>query len=299
MVDWSWQNVSEKALAGIRAEEDIPEGATSLALDGVYVLLRPGEKPIGITDDKDCKRICNWREASCGTITFLDNEGKPLHTISSGWMPEHKKLTLKRWMGAEFEEIMRKRPDLTSVGVADGAKDNWTFLSGQVVDEEVIDFYHATTYLLEASVHASSKDEWYAKWCSILLEKDNGVDRVLGAIWEHMEQAVGEDAREELQGVWNYFNVRRGRMHHVDIKRRGLPIGSGYVEAANKTHVQERMKRSRMRWSRAGDQAILGIRSLIKSGRFDRSWEYIIEKLKKKDPANNNWNPWYEKKKAA
>ncbi len=80
---------------------------------------------------------------------------------------------------------------------------------------------------------------------------------------------------------------------------RGLPIGSGHVEAANKTHVAARMKRSGMRWSMAGGQAILGIRSLIKSGRFDKSWEYIVEELKKRDLANDNWNPWKEKKKAA
>ena len=37
MVDWSWWNVSEKALADIRDEEDIPEDAESvvLSLDGV------------------------------------------------------------------------------------------------------------------------------------------------------------------------------------------------------------------------------------------------------------------------
>ncbi len=51
-----------------------------------------------------------------------------------------------------------------------------------------------------------------------------------------------------------------------------------------------------MRWSMAGDQAILDIRSLIKSGRFDKSWEYIVEELKKRDPTNGNWNPWKEKR---
>lgn len=99
--------------------------------------------------------------------------------------------------------------------------------------------------------------------------------------------------------IWNYFNERRGRMQYADLKRRGLPIGSGHVEAANKTHVGERMKRSGMRWSMAGGQAILGILSLIRSDRFDQSWEYMVEELKKRDPANNNWNPWQEKRKAA
>ena len=299
MVDWSWRNVSVEALADIRDDEDIPEGAESvvLSLDGVYVLLRPGEHPIGITGDDGHKG--NWREASCGTVTFLDGDGEPLHTISSGWMPEHLKGTLKKWLSDEFNVIMEKRPDLTSVGAADGAKDNWTFLSGQEVDEEIVDFYHATTYLSKVSEHAVSKDEWYGKWRTILLEEDNGVDRVLGAIRGLCNRAGDEGSREELRTVWNYFNERRGRMQYADLKRRGLPIGSGHVEAVNKTHVGERMKRSGMRWSMAGGQAILGIRSLIKSGRFDKSWDYIVEELKRRKPSNDNWNPWQVKRKAA
>ncbi len=77
MVAWSWRNVSGKALADIRCHEDIPEGAASvvLSLDGVYVLLRPGERPIGITGEEDDGCKGNWREASCGTVTFLDSEG--------------------------------------------------------------------------------------------------------------------------------------------------------------------------------------------------------------------------------
>ena len=300
MVDWSWRNVSEEALADIRDEEDIPEDAASvvLSLDGVHVLLRPGERPIGITDD-DAKHKGNWREASCGTITFLDGKGEPLHTISSGWMPEHLKETLKQWLSDEFSVIMAKRPDLTSVGAADGAKDNWSFLSGLEVTEEIVDFYHATTYLSKASAHASSKDDWYGEWRSVLLEEDDGVDRVLGAIEDLWHRAGDEESREELLSIWKYFNERRGRMQYADLKRRGLPIGSGHVEAVNKTHVGERMKRSGMRWSMAGGQAILGIRSLVRSGRFDRSWEYIVEELKRRKPANDNWNPWHEKRKAA
>ena len=208
MVDWSWRNVSVEALSDIRRNADIPEGASSvvLSLDGVYVLLRPGEHPIGMTVDDGHKS--NWREASCGTVTFLGDEVAPLHTISSGWMPEHLKGTLKIWLSDAFEAIMRKRPDLTSVGAADGARDNGSFLSGLEVDEEIVDFYHATTYLSAASEHAASKDAWYGKWRSILLEEDNGVDRVIGAIRGLYNRACDEGPREELRVICNYFNER-------------------------------------------------------------------------------------------
>ncbi|MCY4249954.1 MAG: hypothetical protein OXC82_05895 [Rhodobacteraceae bacterium] len=54
--------------------------------------------------------------------------------------------------------------------------------------------------------------------------------------------------------------------------------------------------RSGMRWSMAGGQAIPGIRSLIGPDRCDRSWEYIVEELKRRNPANDNWNHWKEKR---
>ncbi len=176
-------------LAAIRGDEDIPEAAARvvLSLDGFHVLLRPGERPIGITADDDGHKG-HWREASCGTVTFLDSDGGPLHTISSGWMPEHLKGTVKKWLSDAFRVIMEKRPDLTSVGAADGAKDNWSFLSGQ----EIVDFYHATTYLSKVSEHAVSKVDWYEEWRSVLLEEDEGVDSVLGAIGDLCNRSGGE-----------------------------------------------------------------------------------------------------------
>ena len=61
-------------------------------------------------------------------------------------------------------------------------------------------------------------------------------------------------------------------MHCRALKDRNLPIGSGVVEAANKSIVTKRFKGSGMRWSMEGGQAIMTFRALILSGRFDRAW---------------------------
>ncbi len=49
------------------------------------------------------------------------------------------------------------------------------------------------------------------------------------------------------------------------------------VEAACKTLVTQRMKRSGMRWRHHGGQAILTLRSLVQSGRFEQGWSMIAE----------------------
>ena len=62
-------------------------------------------------------------------------------------------------------------------------------------------------------------------------------------------------------------------MTYADFRRRGLPIGSGVVEAACKSLVKARLCRSGMRWTRKGGQHILHLRAHIKSGRWDMFWE--------------------------
>ena len=74
---------------------------------------------------------------------------------------------------------------------------------------------------------------------------------------------------ERIAQALRYFRGNRHRMGYANAKARGLPIGSGVVEAVCKTLVTERLKRSGMRWGPRSGQAILTLRSLVRSRRFD------------------------------
>ena len=76
-------------------------------------------------------------------------------------------------------------------------------------------------------------------------------------------------------------------MRYHAFKEKGIAIGSGVVEAANKTLVVQRMKRSGMRWRLVGGQAVLTFRALLKSGRFESAWKAMIGAA----PANDNITP--------
>ena len=297
---WAWQDVEEEAFAELRSGERVPDEATSVALslDGAMVLLRSGEDPASGGDDRRCGSS-NWREASCGTLSFHDETGGTLRTISSGRMPEKGKMALKHWLVREFEEVMRDRPDLTCVGVADGAPDNWTFLSRQALDVEVLDFYHAATHLRTASEHAASPERWYEHWRHVLRHDMCGANRVIAAIRGLRDRARDDCSRSELTVVLGYFRTHRHRMNYAELSGRGIPIGSGIVEAANKTHIGERLKKSGMRWGIAGGQAVLTFRSLLRSDRFDGAWNKIMVAIDNRKPDNDNWKPFYEKKKTA
>ena len=69
------------------------------------------------------------------------------------------------------------------------------------------------------------------------------------------------------------------RMTYATFRARGLPIGSGPVEAAGTTLVKIRLCRSGMRRTRTGGQHILSLRTLIKSDRWNTTWARYLNTL--------------------
>jgi hypothetical protein len=80
--------------------------------------------------------------------------------------------------------------------------------------------------------------------------------------------------RDAIRQCAAYFRRHRKRMDYAGRLQRGLPIGSGIVEAACKTLVAQRLKLSGMRWGR-GAQAILTARGWDQSERFDEAWALL------------------------
>ena len=82
---------------------------------------------------------------------------------------------------------------------------------------------------------------------------------------------VAVRARMLLERELNIFRNNRSRMHYRKASDAGCPIGSCSVESCNKFLIAQRLKRSGQRWGQTGGQAVLTIRSLVKSVRFDQT----------------------------
>ena len=93
-------------------------------------------------------------------------------------------------------------------------------------------------------------------------------------------------ARAVIERELAFFRKHRKRMRYRDLSEQGFAIGSGVVEAACKTLVTQRLKRSGMRWCIHGGQAVLTVRALIKSQRFARAWDALMHPSA--SPANDN-----------
>ncbi|MCY4287366.1 MAG: hypothetical protein OXC63_02095 [Aestuariivita sp.] len=92
-----------------------------------------------------------WREAACGVIGFVDADGNMLDARCFGHLPETGKETLKAQLTAELFHWLTVDPDLKVVAVADGARDNGTFLAALCPDLVLLDFWPAAEHLKAAA----------------------------------------------------------------------------------------------------------------------------------------------------
>jgi hypothetical protein len=284
-----WETHRQEWEAAIRAQETIPTETAVLAIsvDGVMAPMKgPGRSAKRDLPGKHASGPAGNKEVGCGTVVLYDAEGERLQTVRYGRMPESKKVTLQPQLKAEGASIVAVRPDLIRVHLADGAEDNWRLMKEleQDLDHpspppwvEIVDFYHACDHLKNACDAAwgestpRGKAE-FERLKTLLKEAEDGAEQVSRVLKYQRSRARG-NKQTRLDAELTYFRNQRPRMHYAEYVRKNLPIASGVMEASCKTLVTQRMKRSGMAWTHSGGQAILTLRSLIQSDRWQPAWE--------------------------
>ena len=278
---WEAQRAPFEASAR-EATLEVPDTACTVAvsLDGVMAPMKT--------------RGGGYREASCASVSLYDGEGERLSTLRMARMHEENKATLKTRVATEVEAVLGQRPDLKLVKIAEGAKDNWTFL-GQVLPEgtELIDFFHAAEHLNDAFDAAYGADDpkamaQFEKYRHRLRHESGGVNKVIRALC-HLRSK--HPRNERVAQALGYFRNNQHRMGYAEAKDQDLPIGSGVVEATCKTLVTQSLKCSGMRWSERGGQAILTLRAWLQSNRFDSGWALLSETYRAEVSAPHNVVP--------
>jgi len=224
-----------------------------------------------------------YREAMVGNISLYDSEGKRHHTIYFGAAPESGKATFKQRYEVEIQRIKAQYPEALYLGIADGAKDNWTFLAPHV-DKQLLDFYHVTEYLATAShaVYPKKKDQvarkqWLSDACSQLKHESQAANLIYTELTEIKASRLPKKIQEGLEATRTYFkNNKADRMDYAYHTDKNLPIGSGVTEAACKTLVKQRLCGSGMRWKKRGARIVLSLRALVQTtNRWQEFWDKI------------------------
>jgi len=269
----SWQRESPELQTMTAQRLEVPETAASLSVlvDRVSVLMR---------EDGDY----NWRMLWCGAVCLHDEEGETLQTLRYGAIPDNLDEALRRPMGKDVEAILDQRPDLERVALGDGGADVCGFLDEEFPEfDRRIDIMHLLEKVAEAHRVWSNErptrwdpSELLDKWRLDLLNDDEAIDAIEESIQRWAEMRNTDNAQEAVDAALTYIDNHREQMRYASIRKRGLPVGSGAIEATCKNLVAVRMKRNGQSWSHPGAQAILNLRSLALSDRWEDGMEALM-----------------------
>lgn len=270
------QDVSEYVGAIAQAKEEVweyalPEldkavGSVAVGLDGAHILMREE----------------GWRESMVGNISLYDLEGERLHTVYIGEAPEHGKSTFFQRLAHEISNTKEKYPNVQYLGIADGAKSNWSFLE-QHTDKQLLDFFHVTEYLAQVAYAAypgktdkPKREVWLRERCHQLKHETGTAEKLIAEMEKLSKNKLSKKIKDDLSAALTYFRNHIHMMNYATHLIQKLPIGSGVTEAACKTLVKQRLCGSGMRWKNTGAKVVLSLRALVQSkGRWQQFWERI------------------------
>jgi hypothetical protein len=240
----------------------------NISLDGAYVAMKKE----------------GYREAMVGSISLYDKEGNRVHSIYLGEVPEYGKAKFKNRLSEEIKHVKQLYPRARYIGIADGAKSNWTFLA-QHTKNQIIDFYHVSEYLSQVANamyplkrEAKDKVRWLEERCHQLKHEKGAATMILEEIQTHLENCkkLKKQDKEALKGVETFFINNKKMMNYYQHVKKKWPIGSGVTEAACKTLIKQRFCQSGMRWKSAGMKIVLSLRQLVQTkDRWRQFWKKI------------------------
>ena len=253
-----------------------------LGLDGTGVPMRSeelighaGKQPDGSAKTREVKLVTVW------SAEGREQDGTPVRdrgsvTYSAAIESAAQKDTdavPSAFARRVQREATRRGFDRTKrrVVLGDGAKWIWNLASEYFCDAiQIVDRFHAKQHLSDVakSVYGAGTD-LAERWARERYDElDAGdIDGILAALRQHSPKD------EQARKCADYVETNRQRMRYAEFRAAGLCTSTGVVEAGCKTAIGTRCKRSGMRWTVAGVNAIIALRCCQLSGRFEDFWE--------------------------
>ena len=231
---------------------------------------RPRGRPKKSAPKRPIKRV--FRMAWSGTVTFHDREGNVLQTHHYGREPAFG-AELAETLASDVLTARQKHPGLPIVMLCDGAHELWNLLQPHfenVADvTETVDYWHVVQKLSAAAkVIATDAEKLVARWKLALLNRVSAPEEILAELRASGAEDIAVGAGEPVHEAITYLENHGHRMRYRDNRRRGLPIGSGPVEANAKSLYTVRMTRPGARWKPDTADHVLQLRAHALSNRF-------------------------------
>jgi len=138
----------------------------------------------------------------------------------------------------------------------------------------IIDLYHARQHVSELCKilfvgNEKKIRQQRMRWWTDL--DDGKVEKIIRQAQLYLPQ--DSEAKKKAEIEIHYLEKNAESMRYAAFRAQGLFVGSGVVEAGCKTLIGQRLKQSGMEWSVRGANAIISLRCILTSGRFEDYWE--------------------------
>ncbi len=242
----------------------VPRGTrgVSVSMDRVAVPMEePKRRRVGRPRKGAATRPVDvvWRMAYAACLTFHDAHGEALGTLRYGRMPRGEARGLAERLARDVQALVSRRRGLYVAVLTDGAPELHALLDEALATHapsakkpvRLVDFWHLMEKLGSAARVVAGEEKASAlreKWKLSLLNMPGAAWAIAMALHasgkRHAVLGDGQPVHEAL----TYLENHGERMHYAEARARGLPIGSGNVEATCKSLVTLRMKRPGARW---------------------------------------------------
>jgi hypothetical protein len=259
-----------------------------IELDGVLARMRRGSVPMEKEERQRQGDV--YREIKAGAV-FRAERGRKRSELAPGVYvdtPAQDSLhyVARRTAKGDFDWLLyqlARQGGLEQanevVVVGDGAPWIWHLAAEHFPGAvQILDLYHAKEHVWDVA-HAvfgrgtAAGTGWATRACSLL---ELGQSETLVSAIKALPPIPPEpgQARSCPARAIDYFTTNAARMRYPLFRAQGMHVGSGIAEAACKTIVSTRAKRSGMRWTPAGLDALLPLRTSVLNGTYDSLWEH-------------------------
>jgi hypothetical protein len=134
----------------------------------------------------------------------------------------------------------------------------------------IVDLYHARQHLRKLveslRFHSKHRQDTFYEECSHLLDLGE-IDKMIALV---SHKAIDSN-RASIEKQLEYFTGNKRKMRYGLFRAAGLFIGSGVIESACKTIVENRLNGSGMRWTKKNAANVVALRSAFYSGSYDQA----------------------------
>jgi hypothetical protein len=138
----------------------------------------------------------------------------------------------------------------------------------------IIDLYHARQHVSELckTLFVGNEKKITQQRMRWWTDLDEGkAEKIIYQAQSYLPRDPEAKKRAEIE--IHYLEKNAESMRYGEFRAQGLFVGSGVVEAGCKTLIGQRLKQSGMEWSVRGANAIISLRCILTSGRFEDYWE--------------------------